>query len=437
MTNLPASIFRFLKTQQWATSEEISEWQFERLRELLSHSVQHVPWYQQRFRNLDVAAIRTMSDLRQLPILTRQDIQQNAAAFRAIKLPNDLQAVGPSATSGSSGVPLEIYSTNKSQAWWLALCLRDIVWCGIDPRGTLLGLRKVPHGRENDPKLLAGIRMKNWGRGLEALTRTGPAYLMDVQQDPQLQLRFAQQVNPDYIISYPSNLLHIARLMGESQVRLPNLKIIQAIAEEMTIEDQSEISSAFGVPVKNVYTCEEAGYIASPSPDSDCLLVHEENVVFEVLDENDKPCEPGNIGRVILTPLHNAAMPLIRYDIGDYVERAESYSGQRQLQAVRQVIGKQRPLMILPNGKAKSSHVLAGLIRDVGHFRQFQLHQKAKDHVQLTIVPADDWNADRELQMRSALTNFFESQIEITINLASHLRPSPSGKLQSFLTDLA
>jgi len=28
-------------------------------------------------------------------------------------------------------------------------------------------------------------------------------------------------------------------------------------------------------------------------------------------------CAPGEIGRVVVTPLHNFAMPLFRYDIGD------------------------------------------------------------------------------------------------------------------------
>ena len=436
MTNDSASVFRFLKRNQWASVHEIESWQLERLRNLLDRSIQHVPGYRSRFSDVDPDSIRSLSDLRHLPILSRSEIQQHANQFLANTLPDGVQSIGQSATSGSTGIPLEVHITNVRQQWWLALCLRDIVWCGMDPRGSLLGLRKVPHGRENDPKLMAGAKAKNWGLGLKSLTRTGPAYLMDVQQDPATQLEFAQQVNPDYIVSYPSNLLHLARLIREKNVRLPSLKIIQAIAEELTPETQTEISEAFGVPVKNTYTCEEAGYIASPCHEADCLHVHDENVIFEVLDEDNQPCEPGATGRVVITPLHNDYMPLIRYDIGDYVELAQPCSCGRGLTSIRRIIGKHRPLMHLPNGNKKSSHVLAGVIRDVGGFYQFQFTQYSQDNARLVVVPSDKWNDGSKEAMRSGIRAFFESRIELVIDCVDSIALPPNGKLQSFVSEM-
>lgn len=437
VTNPSASIFRFLRKQQFARGEEIAAWQFERLRTLLAHAIQYVPWYRKQLGGLDPNTVQSPDELRQLPILTRPEIQQHPTKFLAESLPTGVQAIGKSSTSGSTGIPLEVHSTNVRQQWWLALCLRDIVWCGMDPRDSLLGLRKVPHGRENDPKLVAGIKAKNWGPGLESLTRTGPAYLMDVQQDPVRQLAFARQVEPDYIVSYPSNLLHLSRLVREQRAEtLHNLKAIQAIAEELTAEGQAEIGEAFGVPVKNVYTCEEAGYIASPCPDADCLHVHEENVIFEVLNEQNQPCEPGTVGRVVLTPLHNDYMPLVRYDIGDFVELAEPCTCGRSLTAIRQVIGKHRPLMHLPNGTKKSSHVLAGIIRDVGGFHQFQLRQTMINELHLNLVPAAGWNTEQSDRMVAEIQAFFEAPISVTLDCCERIRPERSGKLQSFVSDL-
>ncbi len=436
MTDPTASIFRFLNRNQWASADEVAAWQFVRLRALLARCIQHVPWYRSRFGGLAPSSIRTRADLRHLPILTRTEIQRHSSEFLAESLPEGVRTASKSATSGSTGVPLEVHSTNVRQQWWLACCLRDIVWCGIDPRGSLLGLRKVPHGRENDPTLLAGVKTQNWGPGLESLTRTGPAFLMDVQQEPIRQLEFAQRVDPNYMISYPSNLLHIAKLAREHNVRLPQLKIIQAIAEELTPETQAEISDAFGVPVKNVYTCEEAGYLASPCPDSDRHHVHDENVILEILDETDRPCSPGTVGRVIVTPLHNDYMPLIRYEIGDFAEALEPCQCGRGLSTLGRVIGKHRPLMHLPNGTKKSSHVLAGVLRDVGGFHQFQLHQSRIDSVLLKLVPAAEWNAERSAVMISDIQAFFEGPISVTIECSDRIRPERSGKLQSFVSDL-
>ena len=47
-----------------------------------------------------------------------------------------------------------------------------------------------------------------------------------------------------------------------------------------------------------------------------------ENLIVEIVDDKGAPCASGEIGRVIVTDLHNFATPLMRYDIGDYAEVA-------------------------------------------------------------------------------------------------------------------
>ena len=76
------------------------------------------------------------------------------------------------------------------------------------------------------------------------------------------------------------------------------------------------------MPVKNLYSTTEAGYIASPCPSGTGLHVHSENVIAEVLDERDRPCAPGQTGRLVFTTLHNFLAPFIRYDILDEVTLA-------------------------------------------------------------------------------------------------------------------
>lgn len=40
--------------------------------------------------------------------------------------------------------------------------------------------------------------------------------------------------------------------------------------------------------------------------------------ILEILNESDRPTEPGELGRVVVTGLVTKSMPLIRYEIGDY-----------------------------------------------------------------------------------------------------------------------
>ena len=69
-----------------------------------------------------------------------------------------------------------------------------------------------------------------------------------------------------------------------------------------------------------MYSCEEAGYIALQCPQAEHYHCQSESVLVEVLDDEGRPCTPGQVGKVVLTALHNFAMPLIRYENQDYAE---------------------------------------------------------------------------------------------------------------------
>src|SRR5439155_10265812 len=131
----------------------------------------------------------------------------------------------------------------------------------------------------------------------------------------------------------------------EAGQRLPGLRAIQSIAEALTEEARASVEAAFGVPVKNLYSCMEAGYVASTCPEGHGLHVHAENVLLEVLDEQGRPCRPGETGRVVLTALHNFLTPFVRYEILDGATLgAERCPCGRGLPLLTGVQGRQRPV---------------------------------------------------------------------------------------------
>src|SRR5262249_5890041 len=190
-------------------------------------------------------------------------------------------------------------------------------WCGLDSRGSLAVIRGLSSSGGDPQALLAGTQQPFWSQQLHAVVETGPSFIMDVHQEPRRQLQWLVRGNPDYLPSYPPNLELLASLLVESGQRLPNLRAILSIGETLTEETRGRIEAGFGVPVKNTYSCVEAGYLASPCPEGHGLHVHAENVLLEVLDDDGQPCPPGQAGRGVLTTLHNFLTPFIRYEIGD------------------------------------------------------------------------------------------------------------------------
>ena len=68
----------------------------------------------------------------------------------------------------------------------------------------------------------------------------------------------------------------------------------------MPPELRAACREVWGVRLVDVYSSTETGYMALQCPDHDLYHVQSEDVLVEVLDDEDKPCAPGQVGRVVV-----------------------------------------------------------------------------------------------------------------------------------------
>jgi phenylacetate-CoA ligase len=259
---------------------------------------------------------------------------------------------------------------------------------------------------------------------------------MDIRQDHRRQLQWLRELAPDYLMSYPSNLEVLARLVRQ-EGPIPSLRVIRAISDTLSEEAQTEIEAAFGAPVVNTYSCAEAGYLASTCPAGQGLHIHAENVLLEVLDESGQPCRPGQTGQVVLTSLNNFRAPFVRYEVGDLATVGpERCRCGRGLPVLARVQGKNSPLFRLPNGRSKDSTAVTFLVRKIGSHWQHQVVQKALDHVVVRLVVDATWTDQHADRLREKLREFFEAPIRVEIEIRDQLPVPPSGKFQSMIVEL-
>ena len=427
-----------LDSTQWLGAAELESQQLFQLRALLDHCQQHVPYYRQLFaeRGIHCESIRSMDDLRQIPLLPRQTCQTHFDRLCADQLPPGTVALDEDKTSGTSGVPVRVLKTNMFYIWWLALYLRDLEWSNLRPNGTMASIRATLASGAEFERLLIGQRMPCWNPVLEPLLETGPLYGMDIRQAPDRQLEWLEEINPDYLLSHTSNLELLAGMLLDKPRRFPRLSAVQAISETLTDAARSKIEAAFQAPVKNLYSCAEAGYVASPCPAGLGLHVHAENVILEILDDADQPCKSGETGRVVLTVLHNFRTPFIRYEVGDMASLSSAPCPcGRGLPLLTRVQGKARPHFKLAGNRLKHSSGLVHAITTVGVHHQHQVIQKSLDHVIVRIVPSSTWTANHNEQLIQTVRAFFESPVRVQLEVKDRLELLPGGKLQSMVCE--
>lgn len=434
--------YRQLQQAQWLPLEHIRRNQLTSLNQLLAHCARHIPFYRRVLQEAGLAPQDQpigWDQFRRLPVLQRSDYQRHLDELRAEALPDGIVARPPILTSGTTGEPLQIAGTNLSVFWWHAFYLRDLEWAGLDPRGPLAVIKVFAKKPEELPRFLRGVSRAVRNPLLQGLCESGPMFAMDVRQDPRVQLDWLRQVRPHYLSSPASNLEFLASLVRESGQPLAELRAVQIYGEAMTPLQRQRIEAGLGVPVKNLYSSTEAGYMASQCPHGGGLHQHAENFIAEVVDADGKACAPGESGRLLVTTLHNHYGPFIRYEIGDDVTlAAEPCACGRGLPHWQQVDGgKWRPLLQLPDGRRKSSMGLVAELQGMAGVHQFQLVQRRPDHILVRIAPSLQWSAESAQRIAGLVREHMEQQVQVEVETRPFLERPPGGKFRPVLVEVA
>jgi phenylacetate-CoA ligase len=83
-----------------------------------------------------------------------------------------------------------------------------------------------------------------------------------------------------------------------------NLELALTWSEKVTQDDRDIIREYLGVEIWDSYSSEELGAIALQCPDNQHLHVLPFFTHVEIIDDQGKPCEIGQPGRVVATSLH-------------------------------------------------------------------------------------------------------------------------------------
>jgi phenylacetate-CoA ligase len=73
--------------------------------------------------------------------------------------------------------------------------------------------------------------------------------------------------------------------------------------------------------------------------------------VVEITRDTGEPCQVGEVGELVVTPLYNYATPLIRYRSGDFVEKGPACTCGRSLSTIARVAGRREHMFSFPDGR--------------------------------------------------------------------------------------
>ena len=411
--------------------DELARYQLHHLKALVRFAADHVEAYADR---LKVASVLNAPDLATalavMPILGRSDLASNGLGFRADELPAGQALSGQRRSSGTSGEVVAVETTSTSFGWQNALTFRSFLWTGWDLGKTIGGIRS---DRNTPAPYPEGIKTSVWDAPTIFPFPTGPAVHLGTSASLEQQWERLASKRPSYLMTYPSIVRAFAARAGKEGRGPCDLAGILTVGETVDADLRDAAREHLGADIHDVYSAEEIGMIACQCPTCRRYHSQDESIIVEILDPEGRPCRAGQSGRVVLTPLHNFATPLLRYDIGDIAEVGAPCACGRGLQTINRIIGRQRNIFKLADGRSFWPSFGVKKFSSFVHVRQHQFRQLGYDRLEVVLATADPVTPDVEDRIRQTILKRLPIEMQINFRYVAEIPREPGGKYQEFV----
>jgi phenylacetate-CoA ligase len=296
-----------MKGLSFASRKEQGKVQQRLLQEHVRHCLLHSPYYQKRLGTGRKVKSWALTDL---PVTTKSDFSLHNDDFLAVP-PNRIADIVQS--SGTTGQPTRVAYTKKD--------LQRLA------RNEELAL-SASGIRRGDVALLTCTMDRCFIAGLAyylGLQKIGAAVIRAGHSPLGGLADMIRRWKPSVIIGVPSFLYKLGGALEQMNMSpaTAGVRLMAAIGEPLRDKDLKPLPVA--ARIEQMWATHiHSTYASSETVTSFCECEEQrgghlipELAFVEILDEQDRPLPPGEIGEVTLTPLGAEAMPLLRFKTGD------------------------------------------------------------------------------------------------------------------------
>ena len=329
-----------LESKRWSINQ-LREYQWKKLSDMIEHAYTNTEYYNTVFKKRGITPnqIKDFDDYRsKIPLLTKDEIIKNTDRLLTIN-PKKLLKVS---TGGSTGIPMTIY-LEKNRTYELT---RAYEWRQFNEGGYYPGDKvAIFRGRIMEGSLFY----------FDALKNSLHLSVADMSDETLgLYVEKLLEFKPKHVRGYPSALELLAKYIVNNRVEFNKNGFLNSIftSSEMLKDDVRQLIE-YGLRAK---IFDKYGNSEQCTIIGQCSFGHyHEYMEFSYTEylTDDNNLATNGLARIVSTSFVNRAMPLLRYDIGDYVElipQKKCPCGMEH-KMVKRIIGRKTDFLIGKNGK--------------------------------------------------------------------------------------
>jgi phenylacetate-CoA ligase len=426
---------RVLERTQWLSPKDIQELQLKNLRALLRHAFATVPYYRRIFseRRLTPDDIKSVNDLRKLPVLTKAEVRRNFNDLISRGYPKS--ALIPH-VSGGTGDQIRFFITKEQRSWELAAEFRAYGWAGyrFGDKCVVFWGSPIDLAKHHD-------LVRRFSSLLERVIVLDSYVLSDDVLEKYVLL--IRRFKPEIVRGYASSVYMTAKYMIEKGFNYVRPRAVITSAESLLDIYRKTIEKALGCEVFDYYGSREIGAIAAECEEHSGYHISAENVVLEFV-RNGEHISAGENGEILVTNLRNFGMPFIRYAIGDVGKPSdEACACGRGLPLMASIEGRISQFMaiydkrlgrIIPVSTAAPGPISIALMQVP--LESYRIIQESLDRVLIIAVKGKGYSDKHTDFVIAYMRKLLGDNIKIEFEFVDYIPPLPSGKRSIFISKI-
>jgi len=396
----------------------------ERLRRLVAHAYERVPFYREHFDRAGVrpADIRSLDDIELLPITEKRDLIDRPVEEITARGSHPARLVS-TMTSGYSGEPFVIRRTRHEQALWARTWLRDLLAAGLRTGDRVASVFSAREERRDGIGPLAGL-------GLIHETT------IDCASEPVEILHALEEVRPSFLRGMAGVVERLADDMTKANRHAIRPRVVWVSGEVLTPSARERIETAFGAPVHNAYGTHEVGLLASDCRSGGRMHLGRPDLIVEVLSSDRGAAAPGDTGEVVVTALDFRAAPFVRYRQSDVVTRGpESCPCGAALPTLAHIEGRTIDYFEMPDGRFMHPYrILGPTLAAAPWIRQYQLVQETRNRIVLRLVRERPLNGEERRRLRKTVAPLLGPTVRFQVEAVPRIPAGADGKSHPILS---
>jgi len=326
-------------------------------------------------------------------------------------------------SSGSTGEPLQYYTTKDAYGFNVACVLRGWSWTGFS-----LGDKYVKISQNPRQGLINKIQDKMHRCEYVHSQSLTPQNIIDIAE-------VIRKSKAKLIRGYPSTLYVLSEYIKEAGIDDIKPSAVTTTGEILFPHMRKLIESQFHCGVFDAYSG-EGGANISECETHETYHVSVEYAFTELIN-NGKRVESEGRGEVVSTNLWNYAVPFIRYNVKDVaVLKNRRCSCRRGLPVIEKIEGRDSDILTTSSGKRLIVHYFTGYFEWVDTVAQFQVVQNTIDKITLKLVPNSKFDDEARSKIENDIGEYIGSDMSLKIEIVDDIPLTRSGKRRFVISEV-